>query len=114
MIFWDLGGVATKRRQDAKPTTTKRTANPPTNAAFHQRRSAFGTALSAGAGSLYCGVCRFANRDIRCELVPLLSNGDDQAGKKRNTASRHCKPNARRQSPTGDSLCGPGAGGRGV
>jgi hypothetical protein len=29
--------------------------------------------------SLYCGVCRFDNRDIRRELVSLSSNGDDQA-----------------------------------
>jgi hypothetical protein len=28
---------------------------------------------------MFCGLCRFGNRDIRRELVSLSSNGDDQA-----------------------------------
>jgi hypothetical protein len=44
-----------KCRQDAKPMTTKRTADAPITAAFRQRLGAFGTASSAGlwrAGSV--------------------------------------------------------------
>jgi hypothetical protein len=51
MIFCDLGGVMPAKRHQ---TTTKRTADAPTTAAFRQRFGAFGTATSAGLPRTGC------------------------------------------------------------
>src|SRR5260221_5232320 len=55
MIFCDFGGVIPpKCHQDAKQTTTKRAADAPTNAAFHQCLGAFGAILSTGLRTAGC------------------------------------------------------------
>jgi hypothetical protein len=55
MILSDRGGVMpAKCRQDAKQTTTKTTAEAPTNAAFRQYLGAFETASYAEFGAAGC------------------------------------------------------------